>query len=207
MSEANVQAAQSTPNAAEQPQGSTVLTASAAAPEAKPTQTEAAQAAAAPSAEAKPASEVKYELKLPDGSPLDPGIISDLTTFAKEKGIAPEIAQAILEKQHAATQGYAERINKEFEAQKKQWVAQVQGDKEIGGEAFKGNVEIAHRALKAFASDEFVSILESTGLGNHPELVRVFYRIGKQMADDKLVTGSAPGGGKKSPSELLYGKS
>jgi hypothetical protein len=204
MSEANP-AATGTPSAAEAPQGNTVLTASAA-PAQQPTPNESANAQATEQKPPEQKPDVKYELKIPDGSPLDASVLAEVEAFAKEKGISPEIAQAIVEKQHAAASAYATKLASEYEATKAKWVSAVQTDKEIGGEAFKGNVEIAHRAMKAFASDEFVSILETTGLGNHPELVRVFYRIGKQMADDKLVTG-AQAQPKKSAAEAFYGKS
>jgi hypothetical protein len=97
--------------------------------------------------------------------------------------------------------GQLEGLKQKTEA----WVAQAQQDTEIGGDAFKQNVELAHRALTKFAPEGFVKMLEQTGLGNHPDLVRTFFRIGKQMSEDQLIIPGAQAGGKKSAEELFYG--
>ena len=46
--------------------------------------------------------------------------------------------------------------------------------------------------LDAFATPEFRQLLEQTGMGNHPEVIRTFYRAGKAISEDGLVSGSAP---------------
>ena len=36
-----------------------------------------------------------------------------------------------------------------------------------------------------------VRVLEESGLGNHPEVIRVFYRAGKAISEDRFVAGQA----------------
>lgn len=85
-----------------------------------------------------------------------------------------------------------------------QWAADVKADKEIGGDKLTGNLSAAQRALAQFGTPELKEYLEGTGLGNHPELVKAFVKIGKAMSEDGMVTGKESG--QRSAAEVLYGK-
>jgi len=64
---------------------------------------------------------------------------------------------------------------------------------------FEENVAIAKNAMQQFMSPSMGQMLGmpseenpmGMGLGNHPEVVRLFYRIGKAMQDSNLVVGDA----------------
>lgn len=79
----------------------------------------------------------------------------------------------------------------DLKAKSQEWASLSEKDPEIGGANFKANVGVANQALKQFATPEFTALLRGSGLGAHPEVVRVFYRIGKAMQQDHGVTGSA----------------
>jgi len=70
------------------------------------------------------------------------------------------------------------------------WTEQARADKEFGGAQLKDNLVIANKALGQFGTPELVSLLKETGLGNHPEIVRAFYRAGKAISEDTFVKGS-----------------
>ncbi|MEI6907818.1 peptidase, partial [Klebsiella pneumoniae] len=55
-----------------------------------------------------------------------------------------------------------------------------------------------------FGTPELKEYLNGTGLGNHPELVKAFIKVGKAMSEDGMVTGKE--GGQRSAAEVLYGK-
>jgi hypothetical protein len=71
------------------------------------------------------------------------------------------------------------------------WRAKTEADKELGGAAYEQNVGIAKTALKKFGGDAVLDVLEKTGLGNHPEIIRTFLKVGKAMADDSVATNSS----------------
>lgn len=147
----------------------------------------------------------KYDLKVPEGSRLDPSAVEKIASFAKDKGLSNEQAQVILDREDAAVAGFVDRQTQELKAKPAQWKAEAQSDKEIGGEAFPENVEIAHRAITRFGSETLKQALNDSGLGNHPELIRAFYKIGKAMAEDKFVaSGGQNADVKKSAAEVLY---
>jgi hypothetical protein len=85
------------------------------------------------------------------------------------------------------------------------WAEQAQTDKEYGGDKFKENLAYVGKALSEFATPEMGELLKTTGLINHPEMLRVFYRIGKAMsADNKVVIGGAGNTPPKSPAQRMY---
>ena len=55
-------------------------------------------------------------------------------------------------------------------------------------------VVIPHHGSRTSSTPELVAALDSTGLGNHPELVRMCVRIGKAMREDTFHTGSGTKG-------------
>jgi len=160
----------------------------------------------------------KYDLKAPEGfEQLDPVLLEQFEPVARELGLSNEAAQKLVETQmpkviERITEQHREAWGNQIEA----WVSEVKADKEIGGEALGANLEAAKRAIDKFGTPELKALIDypsqdnpkGLGLGNHPELVRVFARIGKAMADDTFENGNGNGaGGRRDPAEILYGNS
>jgi hypothetical protein len=70
------------------------------------------------------------------------------------------------------------------------WANESQTDEEFGGEALNENLNVAKQALDAFGTDAFKSLLQETGFGNHPEIIRFMYRAGKAISEDSYVGNS-----------------
>lgn len=177
----------SSTTAAESAVSTTLTTAAPDAPASAPTTTTA-----------KPPE--KYDLKLPDGTPLDSSEIEKTADYARERGLSNDAAQELLRRDHEAVMGYIDRAKEQVA----QWASQAQADKEIGGDAFAGNVETAKRFFDRFGSPALKKALNDTGLGNHPELIRLGLKAGKAMADDSFVKGGGSPETKKSPAEVAY---
>lgn len=75
--------------------------------------------------------------------------------------------------------------------------------KEWGGE-FKTNLALAGRTLDRFGSPELKAALNSSGMGNNPDLIRLLHRVGALLSEDKLVLGGLGGGETKSAADVLY---
>lgn len=84
------------------------------------------------------------------------------------------------------------------------WGTATKEDKEIGGEKFEANLTRAKQAMDKFATPELREFLETSGMGNHPELIRVFVKVGAAMSEDSLVTSNEKG--QRSAADVLYGK-
>lgn len=149
----------------------------------------------------------KYDLKLPDGTQLDASAVEKVAQIAKEQKLSNAQAQALL---NAKSDAIAEFTTKQQEQVKHKstndWVNEMKSDPELGGDGFDKNVEMAKRVVQKFGTESFKKTLNESGLGNHPELVRVFSRIGKLMSEDQLVLpGAQVGGNKLSMEEIFYG--
>src|SRR5258706_11167450 len=129
-----------------------------------------APAAAKPGDSTKPTDgqpPVVYDLKLPDGSALDASDVADISAFAKTQNLSKEQAQAILERENITLKAYVDSQQEELATKKAEWVESVKADKEIGGDAFNENVELAKRVIDKFGTDSFKKALTDSGLGNH----------------------------------------
>lgn len=152
----------------------------------------------------------KYELKTRNNSPLLKDDLAEIEANAKAKGLSQEDAQKMVEGREADHDKFFDRQLKLFEAQKDEWKKATESDPELcgkDGKAFKENVEMAHRGMKRFFGDSFNKHLLDTGFGNHPDVVKGFARIGRELANDKAVLdgkSTTPGKG-KSREEKLYG--
>jgi len=147
----------------------------------------------------------KYDLKLPEGSPLKADAIDKIAAIAKERGLSNEEAQAELNKESELIGTYVKGQAVEADTVKEGWIAEAKSDKEIGGDNFAKSAETAKRVVKRFGTEAFEKALNETGLGNHPEAVRVFTRIGKAMSEDQLVLPGTQPAPRKSLEETLYG--
>jgi hypothetical protein len=147
----------------------------------------------------------KLELKLPEGSLLTPAQVEAVTSFAKEKGLTPDVAQMVLERESNAILAFASEQQTQQEKQIQQWVKDAESDKEIGGASFKESAHLAAQVAKKFGSEQLIKELNDSGYGNHPELIRLLARIGKQMDNAKLIMpNSGAANGVKSAASVLY---
>lgn len=166
-----------------------------------------APAAPAPAPSAAPE---KYELKLVDGSPLDPSDVDKVAAFARERGLSNEQAQAILDQRHEAAAGITQRQTEQHAARVSEWETQTWADPALGGankDATLANVQLVMDRFCPGADHAFRKELAATGYGNHPEFVRFVNAIGKAMREDKPVGGNGPGAGQRSAADILYGNS
>lgn len=149
----------------------------------------------------------EYELELPEGSHLQPMDLEEVASFAKEHKLSQEQAQALVVQRDKVINNYIQMTNDKWTEQTKTWVENIKKDREMGGEAFEANAELAKRVIARFGSQELRKALTDTGLGNHPELVRFVINVGKTMSEDVLVQPGRAASGKKSTEDILYGNS
>lgn len=148
----------------------------------------------------------KYEFKAPDGAAaFDDQVIEQFSVVARELNLPQDAAQKVLDKMGPAIQA---RQAETIQAARSMWAESAKSDKEFGGEKLTENLAVAKKALDTFGSPELRSLLNESGLGNHPEMIRVLYRAGKAISEDRFV-GSGRGGkdtprGQSDYAKVLY---
>ena len=160
--------------------------------------TEATETAVTP----EPAPE--YEIAYPEGLPVN----KDLEAAFKETAKAARLTQEQAQQFADMGRQVAEKITADQLAAQaaiwKVWESETLADKEFGGAGFDENLAIAQKALDAFATPELKELLNVTGVGDHPEMVRLFYRAGKAISEDKLIPGNKAPAGQTSLADKLY---
>jgi hypothetical protein len=146
----------------------------------------------------------KYEFKAPEGQSFDANVLAQFEEVAREINLPQAEAQKMLDKiAPALAQKQADIIK----AAQDEWVASTKADKEIGGDKLDANLSVAKKALDTFGTPALRDLLNESGLGNHPEIIRAFYKAGKAISEDSFV----PGGSKpasnsdQSLASKLYG--
>ncbi|MDM2858319.1 peptidase [Citrobacter sp. Cpo071] len=138
----------------------------------------------------------KYEFKPAEGQELDAAALEQFEPIARELNLTNEQAQKMVDLYGTKIMPMVQQQQVEaWQKTTEQWAADVKADKEIGGDKLTGNLSAAQRALAQFGTPELKEYLEGTGLGNHPELVKAFVKVGKAMSEDKVVTGGHESGG------------
>ncbi|WOE15065.1 peptidase [Klebsiella pneumoniae] len=146
----------------------------------------------------------KYEFTAAEGVDLDTEALKDFEPVARELNLTNEQAQKLVDAYPKILAGVQQRQADAWQAQTEEWAATVKADKEIGGDKLTANLGVAQRALDTFGTPALKEYLNGTGLGNHPELVKAFVKVGKAMSEDGVVTGKESG--QRSAAEVLYGK-
>jgi hypothetical protein len=149
--------------------------------------------------------EIEYKLSLGDGSYLDDSFVQEVTNFAKENKLTPEAAQKMLSTQEATLAKIILKAEEAEEAMIENWKQEVISDPKIGGANLVATAEAARRAIAKFGSEEVTKMLNETGYGNNPHVVKFLSNIGKAMDNDSLVIGNSTLQSAKKVEELFYG--
>ncbi|WP_291329857.1 endoprotease [Desulfovibrio sp. UCD-KL4C] len=141
-----------------------------------------------------------YEINYGEGIEVPSHIDQHFRDFARENGVTAELAQKLVDfnnkLESARHQDHEQQVNK--------WADEISSLPGWHGAAFRQNVSIANKAMKAFASPELVKLIKDSGYNNHPEVVKAFHGIGMRMSEDSYVDSPKPTGRKKTIGEILY---
>jgi hypothetical protein len=142
-----------------------------------------------------------YEFTAAEGREFDPAVIAEFSAVAKELNLPQEAAQKVLDKMGPAIAARQEAAIADARAK---WVATTKADAEIGGPELAQNVALANTTFEKFGTPELKTLLETTGLGDHPELIRWAHRVGKAMSEDGIAPGRAGGQSANHTPQKLY---
>lgn len=127
-----------------------------------------------------------------DALPLPPFLpgVDDAAPAASQAGHAdadqpPAEAQEALFRQRLEAQDNSRR--QQWREQVEQWRRDVAADPEMGGDRLPGTVARAQLALERFDTDGSIGrLLEESGYGNHPAVIRFFNRMADGLMEDSL---------------------
>ena len=154
-------------------------------------------------------SEPEYsEFQLPEDMQVDATILDKATPLFKEAGLTQEQAQQFVDIYAEQIQNHQTAQVEAFNQLRQGWQESSKNDSEFGGDKFDESIADARVALDKLGTPELVKLLNETGVGDHPEVIRLMKNIGSLIKEDRPSSASGKGTtGEKSREEILYGNS
>lgn len=146
-----------------------------------------------------------YEFKAPEGMTLDEKAVETFSPMLKELNLSQEAAQKLMDSYASFQAAKAQEMMAAITIQREAWVSEAKADKEIGGQAFDSNLKAGKAFVGKFGSPELIKVLNDTGLGDHPAVIKAFVKAGLAMSEDKHVSGSEAPPKERSLVDRLYG--
>lgn len=132
-----------------------------------------------------------YEFAESEQYQVDSQVIDAFKDAAKDLDLSNDAAQKLVDKMAPQI---AQRQVEQVQAIQQEWAETAMADKEFGGEKLQENLAVARKAIEQFGTPELNELLQKSGLGNHPEVIRLMYRAGKSISPDTYV-GASQGSG------------
>lgn len=149
-----------------------------------------------------------YEVKLPEGFTADESLISDFKKMALEDKLPPASAQKYVDMYANAAQGMMKQLTDQHAAAQAAWQKEIFAMPEFQGERLTQSKAILGRAMEEYGSPEARTILNESGLGNHPALVKYLLNLAEGLVEGTSVPAGKPtANGKGAPrtaGELFY---
>jgi hypothetical protein len=147
----------------------------------------------------------ELEFTVPEGMEVNEPLMGEFKDLAKELGITQEVGQKLIDLQTAHEQKRADESTQAWNDMQATWVNDAKADKEYGGTEMNANLAVAKKTIDQFGTPELKEMLDFTGAGNHPEIIRLFYRVGKAISDDNLVMGTNPAApAQRDPAKIMF---
>ena len=127
-------------------------------------------------------------------------VTEEAKSLFKDSSLSQEDAQKFVDYGSKIQKDTIDAMKSEQEKQSKAWADEV--DKDLKAE-LPGAIDFVTK----HTSKEFVSFLNETGLGNHPEMVRMMSKMSKATSEDSLSTAPSTAGEKAelTNAQVLYG--
>jgi hypothetical protein len=123
---------------------------------------------------------------LPEGLPWDMNVQTEFLGQAHKLGLTKDQALGVLE-------WYGERYTTAALQGRKSEADAVETMRKEWGGATERNIELARRVIGTMGGEKAKEVLNRTGLGNEPDMIRLFARVGKLLAEAQLISGDVEG--------------
>lgn len=123
----------------------------------------------------------KYEYDVPET--WDEAYKTKVEAIARENKLNNEQMKKFAEMAQNEHQAFLEQREKNMQS----WVNELKQDPDFAGENYNQSVQYALMGLKHIdPKGELKSVLEESGYGSHPAVVKAMFKIGKMLDNDKI---------------------
>lgn len=117
---------------------------------------------------------------------FDPSLFESLREDFHRLGVTPQQAAGLARALDAKQAAQLEQMEASGVKQMEQWEQDLRVEY---GDAYDQQTELARGVVNSFGGDALVELLDQTGLGSHPVMVKAFADIAKVMAEDEILGG------------------
>ena len=130
-------------------------------------------------------------------------VMNHFAEFAGAHKLGPEAVQAFSKFENHYLQGLAHQLSANDDATFGEWRAGSERDPTlIGGDGWERNLSAIQRVTREYGgelnqesgSNEFMDLLNSTGVGDHPAVLKFLLNISKAIPGEGSPAGGNPGG-------------
>lgn len=152
-----------------------------------------------------------YTVNAPEGFVLDEAAMAIFDPVFRELTLTDAGAQKLVDAapafvEHVTNQVQQAQVN-EIVNTRKEWASASLADPEIGGKNLERSKQLAASVFDRYGlkpDGPFRTLLNESGLANHPDMIRVFAKIGHDMAEDGFPVGEGAPKAGGSVLERLY---
>lgn len=144
------------------------------------------------------------EFSSPEGLTIDQPLLESVTPLFKEFGLDQSQAQKLIDFQFKQNELMQSKNDESFNTLMNTWKEQARNDKDFGGDKFDENVGVARKAIDKFGTPELKELLDSHGVGNHPEVIRFMIKVGHFTSEDVPGSSNPASAETKDRVSLLY---
>ena len=147
------------------------------------------------------------EVTLPEGLTVDDALFGEAKSIFAEAGVKPSEAPKLLGVFEKALKAQAEAQQAAFQTMNETWKTEALALPEFSGAKREASQALIAKVIDEFGGDEVREVLNATGAGNNPALVRMVLKIGEALSEGRPARTGQPAnsGGKKSYADAVYG--
>jgi hypothetical protein len=140
------------------------------------------------------------DFTIPEGVAVDPEAMTEFKGISKELDLTQDQAQKLMDFGSQRIKALAEAPYKLWADTQVQWQKDVKADPELGGANYEKTCQALGQIFVPGEGNPFVKTLDEagalkqalivTGAGNHPEIVRLCYRISTLLKEPTSISGA-----------------
>lgn len=143
------------------------------------------------------------KLTFKDPENIDQDLLKEATEVFGESKLSVEQAQKLIQLQEK----FIEKTHAKYHEQVDGWIKEGKKDPEFGGKDYEKNMAAVNKAFTTYGSEALGKFLDDYRFGDHPEVIRMFYRIGQTLTEDSKAgagIGKKPSSDGKTLAERMY---
>jgi hypothetical protein len=146
-------------------------------------------------------------LKLPEGFQVPEEASTEFLKVLNDARVPASAAQGLLDLQAKVLSDAETAAETQWNETQAAWRKEIEKLPEIGGANLPATEIAVAKVLDTFGTPELRQMLDITGAGNHPTMVKFLHKLSTVMNEDKLETGNPAPGEQRSRAERMFGNS